>query len=1541
MDQSLQNVDKVQSDSVLLPHNGTEAIIANPQSAPASSPSSSSSSSKNASPLSATGATSLGNAFQNTARVIERSSSRIWKSKNLFATNAAASPKKMPWVAVAQSIARRESQRLQRSKSKFKNRGKGAVKENEILEAMKAANRQGNNRNSQVQHGSRALPTNRMHPLHERTDGNDKLDDASTLAARTFFEQGQLQAFKRSLRSSSFDCGSSSIKNHSTRSSVYRFSNPLTPPNPYRFSHQNRHQHQDSVNSMQQFYYQYTPSFLEEEEEREREDRGSDRAESLRLRLRQHYIDDGRGDDEINRVGARRGSEDSRFYTGEKAPQHYEHYPVETVFPCFQEHPDEYQIDYHDLQRLQYLQQQYQGYAGTDYENAQSFYYDGYPQHQEHISGQHPQPFDQTAHHPFQEWPPTENHHQVYASLSRDPQAVGHVRDSSSSMPDRSTTELSTKIANEEEEYEHQPRYTAGDHKQETLATATEERDTEGGNGGGVEEEEGGHSATKRQSEGKGKGKDKGIDRRMDDAAQLISHKAGHQQDSWMEFGPAATGTSTSVTHLQEGCGSTSMTEEIAKGHERSQRPTQVQRSAKATMPQRQTDPQELYKYTTKGQSTSASSSSSSLSSQPVPSSPLNPKLSTRRPPVENPSPNYTNTGSVDQRLNPLYLRTPPQPRLNLLSLRPTINPNKSSGFVSYPSSPSNSFVSAPSPSTTISTAAASTVTERSSATTATGATVATSATATATADDNTVGAPSPGAATLPYRNRYSYHSGYPTSGPFTGWMPAWTDMGAYSEMSHGLPLPPDYRQRSHPDSYDFYHREYRLSMYQQWQEEIQSRHERHLQKLPQPSATYPRSPEPAFIAQYPPHLYSYPYHVPVPVPHTTLRPVDTVLGGMYMGSGENGMMVKERVDCHGGFMGYQHPVSSEETITNLSIMNPKTDRVLEEEMDRERRLSRQSYRIELENELRMLAEENYDDYRPRNSFAQSQRRMSHQGRCSLAEERGEEEQKVNREGVCHDDGDDDEVDDGEELELEMRRRSYVEYPPYGGDGVVILGWGWYLSRLWHALTDRLRPASAQARDALRGKFVTSLVTIVLEAILLQRHLAMTASLAGSGSDISVGAFEISSFRPLTIYYTIFILATVFGFGILWDAAIHKNSLQVIAFTIFEWCVVSYSGLQIWQHDQLMKDIGIPAETLVRLGDPTTKVFLLSQLAVQIAAAIGITSLTWRLYSEFGWLVFQKLGADVSLRKMMKEYRLLFTLLKLDAFFFFVYALQVATLTDKHWVKGLVEVAFAIPLSSILIGLGFCALRKESKVTMLGFIACLVLLIGYMVYQLDMLWQDLTGNPETDPYFFSRKTMTVFAALTLFMTILAVWNSIAMYFNFNKGFKEAMAQYRIRRSGTIRSVSTAPSSFRRHQPKSGLFRLGSKDARSRTGRGSIRTLGAVNEIPFMGPIKQSPIPIPSSLVTPLPTPMLATAKPPLSMLPERSKSLRASVLQRQQSLLRERYTNDLPIGCGGGGGGQGSRAKNGKSLEDDFGYGFGYLGLGQPTGVVSERWQIE
>lgn len=64
---------------------------------------------------------------------------------------------------------------------------------------------------------------------------------------------------------------------------------------------------------------------------------------------------------------------------------------------------------------------------------------------------------------------------------------------------------------------------------------------------------------------------------------------------------------------------------------------------------------------------------------------------------------------------------------------------------------------------------------------------------------------------------------------------------------------------------------------------------------------------------------------------------------------------------------------------------------------------------------------------------------------------------------------------------------------------------------------------------------ILALVTIALEAILLQRHKVMTET-HSQMLNTEDRPFEVSFFRPLKVYYSIFILAEVFAVGLLWDA---------------------------------------------------------------------------------------------------------------------------------------------------------------------------------------------------------------------------------------------------------------------------------------------------------------------------------------------------------------------------------------------------------------------
>lgn len=125
----------------------------------------------------------------------------------------------------------------------------------------------------------------------------------------------------------------------------------------------------------------------------------------------------------------------------------------------------------------------------------------------------------------------------------------------------------------------------------------------------------------------------------------------------------------------------------------------------------------------------------------------------------------------------------------------------------------------------------------------------------------------------------------------------------------------------------------------------------------------------------------------------------------------------------------------------------------------------------------------------------------------------------------------------------------------------------------------QLLPTSKPARDALMATIVLALITIALEAVLLHRHKAMTASLTGSSTTGSSGgggmSYEISFFRPLTVYYSIFILAEVFAVGLLWDAVSKPFCLvfgQLSTFTLCSSPPFFFSFLTTPSHTQNIGD---------------------------------------------------------------------------------------------------------------------------------------------------------------------------------------------------------------------------------------------------------------------------------------------------------------------------------------------------------------------------------
>ncbi|KAI7824911.1 hypothetical protein BX661DRAFT_172113 [Kickxella alabastrina] len=260
------------------------------------------------------------------------------------------------------------------------------------------------------------------------------------------------------------------------------------------------------------------------------------------------------------------------------------------------------------------------------------------------------------------------------------------------------------------------------------------------------------------------------------------------------------------------------------------------------------------------------------------------------------------------------------------------------------------------------------------------------------------------------------------------------------------------------------------------------------------------------------------------------------------------------------------------------------------------------------------------------------------------------------------------------------------------------------------------------------------------------------------------------------VYDVIFIVAQLFLLMLCWEAVAHKNTIQIIAATLFNVMCLIYSFIQYTTFY-----IHPSSSAGIFQKDNDMRVLQITTMVVYSLCSVAFAMLTWELYQLFGWKTYKKLGANLALRRAYKWHQILLTLLKLDIFFFISYSVQLATLVlrvsdPETWI----QIGVVIPGSIVFLVLSFWALKVEQKRVMVVVIVCLGLSPAYFIYRIVRM--NVGIDKDNDPYLDSRKYLTFFIVVTLALTLVTVYVSIHCYRNFGTGLKEAIADYNARKA---------------------------------------------------------------------------------------------------------------------------------------------------------------
>ncbi|GAK62312.1 uncharacterized protein PAN0_001d0512 [Moesziomyces antarcticus] len=325
------------------------------------------------------------------------------------------------------------------------------------------------------------------------------------------------------------------------------------------------------------------------------------------------------------------------------------------------------------------------------------------------------------------------------------------------------------------------------------------------------------------------------------------------------------------------------------------------------------------------------------------------------------------------------------------------------------------------------------------------------------------------------------------------------------------------------------------------------------------------------------------------------------------------------------------------------------------------------------------------------------------------------------------------------------RQRSYAYPPPAKG-----------ISRCWAWIPD-----SWACRLFLLITLAEASINIAIESMLFVRYQFHRKTHPTPDDE--------SKSRALPVFVIVFSIAHIYQFLLAVDAVINRNTILVIGSIIFNACFLVYSLIQISEMRTVLGD------GVAQGSSQTVPVQVLTgAIPIVIALAeISFVVLGWKLWKEFGWQIYKKIGADRSLKRGYLHYQVYVALLKFDFFIFIAYCIQLVLVvkqigTAERWIT-----IISAPFSLLILFFAWYSVRKELKYGMLAFLVGLTGAMVYFVYKLFRIWQ-LKDTLYKEVY----KSLTVFSTLSMLLLLITAAMTIQCMINFDRGLKHAIARTR-------------------------------------------------------------------------------------------------------------------------------------------------------------------
>jgi len=264
--------------------------------------------------------------------------------------------------------------------------------------------------------------------------------------------------------------------------------------------------------------------------------------------------------------------------------------------------------------------------------------------------------------------------------------------------------------------------------------------------------------------------------------------------------------------------------------------------------------------------------------------------------------------------------------------------------------------------------------------------------------------------------------------------------------------------------------------------------------------------------------------------------------------------------------------------------------------------------------------------------------------------------------------------------------------------------------------------------------------------------------------------------KPVPTDLSLFIFGFIYQLVLVYDSLRLKNTIQVIGLCIYNLGMLVYASIQV---DQINKAIAeLEQSNYILPNSPIwadIRAYLVAVPCVISLGTIILAFIAWKINDEFAWTIYKHISADLRMKRRFLTFQIYIALLKFDFFFFVGFTVQfLVVVTDVSDTEFALTCA-AIPITILILVMAAFWTRREN---MVGMIIIIILYLGglaYFIFKLARMYQ-----PHFAPtYLPARKTMTVFAVITVILIVLTIINTIMCINNFNKGLKPHVMRRKI------------------------------------------------------------------------------------------------------------------------------------------------------------------